>query len=167
MFRTLDEFATVHARLADSTGKLLNNLTDASLAQAVAPGHRTLGGLAWHVVVSVPEMMQRTGLPLSAIDHELPPPTVAAEIIAAHGTVNAELAESIGGNWTDSDLTVEDDMYGESWARGRTLAILVNHEIHHRGQLTVLMRQAGLVVPGVFGPSQEEWTQYGMEPPAY
>jgi len=41
------------------------------------------------------------------------------------------------------------------------------HELHHRGQLTVLMRQAGLVVPGIFGPAQEEWTRYGMEPPAY
>jgi uncharacterized damage-inducible protein DinB len=26
-----------------------------------------------------------------------------------------------------------------------------------RGQLTVLMRQADLKVPGVYGPSKEEW----------
>jgi hypothetical protein len=26
----------------------------------------------------------------------------------------------------------------------------------------VLMRQAGLNVPGVYGPSREEWTAYNM-----
>jgi hypothetical protein len=25
-----------------------------------------------------------------------------------------------------------------------------------------LMRQAGLKVPGVYGPSREEWSQFGM-----
>ena len=30
----------------------------------------------------------------------------------------------------------------------------------------VLMRQAGLKVPGVYGPAREEWTAYGMQPPA-
>jgi uncharacterized damage-inducible protein DinB len=33
--------------------------------------------------------------------------------------------------------------------------------------MTVLMRQAGLRVPGVYGPSQEEWSQFGMEAPPY
>jgi len=56
-------------------------------------------------------------------------------------------------------------MYGEKWARGVTLHILLVHEIHHRGQMTVLMRQAGLKVPGVYGPAKEEWTQYKMPEP--
>lgn len=34
-----------------------------------------------------------------------------------------------------------------------------------RGQLTVLMRQAGLPVSGVYGPSKEEGGQFGMEAP--
>ncbi|MCK4657684.1 MAG: hypothetical protein KAT85_11650, partial [candidate division Zixibacteria bacterium] len=37
--------------------------------------------------------------------------------------------------------------------------------IHHRGQMTVLMRQAGLKVPGVYGPSMEEWEHFGMKKP--
>ncbi|MBI2416475.1 MAG: hypothetical protein HYV28_00920 [Ignavibacteriales bacterium] len=28
--------------------------------------------------------------------------------------------------------------------------------------MTVLMRQAGLKVPGAYGPSREEWAAYGM-----
>jgi hypothetical protein len=30
----------------------------------------------------------------------------------------------------------------------------------------VLMRQAGVRVPGVYGPAREEWPEYGMQPPA-
>jgi uncharacterized damage-inducible protein DinB len=33
---------------------------------------------------------------------------------------------------------------------------LVRHLIHHRGQMSVLMREAGLIVPGVYGLSREE-----------
>jgi uncharacterized damage-inducible protein DinB len=57
-------------------------------------------------------------------------------------------------------------MYGEKWKRAQTLASLVFHQIHHRGQMTVLMRQAGLKVPGIYGPAREEWSAWGMSPPA-
>jgi uncharacterized damage-inducible protein DinB len=40
----------------------------------------------------------------------------------------------------------------------RTVA---GHQAHHRGQMTVLMRQAGLTVPGVYGPAREERAQWG------
>ena len=56
-------------------------------------------------------------------------------------------------------------MYGESWKRGFTLDVLVRHQTHHRGQMTVLMRQAGLRVPGVCGPAREDWAAYGQSPP--
>ena len=57
-------------------------------------------------------------------------------------------------------------MYGATWPRSFTLFVLIGHEIHHRGQMTVLMRQAGLKVPGIYGPSYEEWVNYKMQPPA-
>jgi uncharacterized damage-inducible protein DinB len=56
-------------------------------------------------------------------------------------------------------------MYGERWTRGFTLFASLLHEVHHRGQMTVLMRQAGLAVPGTAGPSKQEWAQWGMAPP--
>jgi uncharacterized damage-inducible protein DinB len=52
--------------------------------------------------------------------------------------------------------------YGQTWKKGMILKMLNGHQIHHRGQMTVLMRQAGLKVPGVYGPSKEEWAAYGM-----
>lgn len=46
------------------------------------------------------------------------------------------------------------------------LSLFIKHLIHHRGQMTVLMRQAGLKVPGVYGPSKEKWSQMGMDAPS-
>ncbi|MDM7920662.1 MAG: DinB family protein, partial [Pyrinomonadaceae bacterium] len=65
-------------------------------------------------------------------------------------------------NWNDDTLLQEDNMYGETWTRGLTLFYLMAHQADHRGQMTVLMRQAGLPVPGVYGPSKEEWLAHGM-----
>lgn len=48
------------------------------------------------------------------------------------------------------------------WKRGTTLGIIISHQIHHRAQLTIVMRLNGLKVPGVYGPSKEEWKGYGM-----
>jgi len=167
MYRRLEDFFSSYQQLTEGTQKLLDALTDKSLPQPVTDGHRTLGQMAWHLVVTIPEMMQRTGLPLSAIDHEAAPPTSAKEIATAYRTASAELAQAITDQWTDADLDVVDEMYGQKWPRHLTITALVHHEIHHRGQLTVLMRQAGLAVPGLYGPSKEEWGQYGMETPPY
>lgn len=31
--------------------------------------------------------------------------------------------------------------------------------------MTILMRQAGISVPGIYGPSKEEWAQFEMAEP--
>ena len=142
------------------------SLTDASLQQAVTPHDRTLGRIAWHVVTSVPEMMHRTGLTLSGPDDKAAMPAQAAAIVTAYAAVARSLAEQIRERWTDATLPELDLMYGEKWKRGFTLAVLVRHQAHHRGQMTVLMRQAALKVPGVYGPAREEWADFGMQPPA-
>ena len=110
-------------------------------------------------------MMERTGLKVAGPSHDSPPPASAGAIVAAYETASKAVADGVAG-WTDATLEVEDDMYGEKWPRGSTLQALVVHQAHHRGQMTVLMRQAGLKVPGVYGPAREEWTAYGMQPPA-
>ena len=42
---------------------------------------------------------------------------------------------------------------------------LIKHIAHHRGQITVLMRQAGLKPFGVYGPPKEDWIHLGVENP--
>jgi uncharacterized damage-inducible protein DinB len=167
MYRKLSDFEQAFAANSEATGKVFAALTDKSLAQAITKENRTLGQLAWHIVTSYAEMMPRTGLKVSAVNHESMPPATAEAIRAGYAAVTAELGAAIKASWNDAALEVMDDMYGEQWPRGLTLSILLNHEIHHRGQMTVLMRQAGLKVPGVMGPSKEEWAAYGMDAPPY
>jgi len=39
------------------------------------------------------------------------------------------------------------------------------HPAHHRGQMTVLLRQAGMKVPDINGPAMEDWAAYGQPVP--
>lgn len=164
MFRKIDDFLSSWTHEHDATMKVLQALTDDSLSQRVYDGGRTLGYLAWHITLTLSEMMNRTGLTVQGPAHDAPAPSSAADIAAAYSASSASLVQEIKDKWTDETLTETDDMYGETWPRGITLAVLINHQAHHRGQVTVLMRQAGLSVPGVYGPSKEEWVAYGMEP---
>ncbi len=165
MFRRIQDFVETWGHERASTLKVLAALTDASLAQSVTTGHRTLGRLAWHLATTPAEMMARTGLAVGGPSHESAPPSSAAAIAAAYQAASQAVADGVA-RWTDATLDTEDDMYGQKWARGMTLMALVVHQAHHRGQMTVLMRQAGLEVPGVYGPSREEWAKMGMQPPA-
>lgn len=167
MFRKLDDFFRSYKTLTAGTGRILGALTDDSLAVSAAEGHRGLGAMAWHIVATVPEMMSRTGLPLSAVDPAAMPPANAAEIVGAYRRVCDELVAALKADWDDQTLETVDNLYGEDWPRGMTLQILIHHEIHHRGQITALMRKAGLVVPGIYGPAKEEWAAHGCDEPPY
>jgi len=165
MFRSIADFLAGWTYETEATVKVFANLTDESLAQRASPDSRPLGRVAWHIVQTLPEMSGRTGLRVSGPGENDAVPTSAEEIAGLFKEVADSLAEQIRSNWTDAELDVEDDMYGESWPRSRTLSALVNHQIHHRGQMTILMRMASLKVPGVYGPSMEEWADYGMPAP--
>ena len=165
MYRKVDDFLASWKDESEGTQKLLNALTQKSLSQSVADGHRTIARLAWHIITSLSEMAGRTGLKLKGPDPDSMPPAGVAEFPKAYKESAASLAQQVRANWTDATLEIEDDMYGQQWARGKTLAILQTHEVHHRGQLTVLMRQAGVKVPGIYGPSKEEWGSYNMPAP--
>ncbi len=167
MFRRIDDFFKAYDAMATGTLSMFERLTDESLDRAVEKGRRSLRELGWHIVTTVPEMMKLTGLPLTAVDPESTPPRTAAEIAEGYRLVSAEFRKAVEKNWTDKSLTETDNLYGQQWERGFTLTGLLNHEIHHRGQMTVLMRQAGLRVPGLYGPAQEEWADMGMQPPPY
>jgi len=162
---TIAEFEETWTQESDETRKLLAELTDRSLAQAVAKDHRTLGRLAWHITTSVGEMMRRCGLHLGGPAEDAPVPATAAAIRAGYDEAARSLLTEMKARWTDASLPIEDEMYGQRWKRAATLAALIAHQTHHRGQMTVLMRQAGLKVPGVYGPSKDEWAAMGASPP--
>lgn len=165
-YTTLNEFLNDWAYESSSTIKVMDELTDGSLGQKVTPDGRSLGFIGWHITETVGEMMGKTGLKVFSPDMESGKWDFnkAADLKECYKNASESLAEKIKSEWNDKTLDVEDDMYGEKWKRGSTLSILITHQAHHRGQMTVLMRQAGLKVPGFYGPSKEEWKAFGMEP---
>jgi uncharacterized damage-inducible protein DinB len=165
MFRTIDEFVTTWQHESGSTQKIFDALTDASLRQEVTSEDRTLGRLAWHIVTSLHEMLSRTGLAFEAPEHDSSVPSSAKEIADSYRQASSALVTAIQNQWTDASLQEIKEMYGEQWPNYMTLSVLLFHQTHHRGQMTVLMRQAGLRVPGVYGPAREEWSQMGMAAP--
>jgi uncharacterized damage-inducible protein DinB len=165
MFRTISDFEYYWSQELEATQKILKHLNDKSLTRSVVPGGRTLGRLGWHLTLSIPEMMSRTGLIVSGAKEDDPIPISAKEIFKAYNEAAISLLDAIKANWTDETLEEKDDMYGQKWKRGKTLTALIFHQIHHRAQMTMLMRQAGLDVPGIYGPARQEWAQFGMPEP--
>jgi uncharacterized damage-inducible protein DinB len=166
---SIKEFTEVWQIESEQTRKLFAALTDASLSRSVIPGDpgtRTVGRLAWHIISSIPEMVSRMGLEVvGPRDGEIVLMSAGA-IRRAYDQTSASLLGEVMTHWTDDMLSIEDDMYGERWTRAFSLRALVLHQVHHRGQMTILMRQAGLKVPGLYGPAREDWAQWGMPEPA-
>jgi|WetSurMetagenome_2_1015567.scaffolds.fasta_scaffold553896_2 uncharacterized damage-inducible protein DinB len=165
MIRSIRDFEFSYSKEIESTQKVFKHLTDKSLAQEFSPSVRSLGRIAWHITTTIPEMMERTGLNVAGVRPDDPVPGSAKAIFQAYNAAAISLLDQIKAKWNDATLDTEDEMYGEKWKRGATLEALIKHEIHHRGEMIPLMRLAGLSVPGVYGPTREEWAQFGMEPP--
>ncbi len=162
MYRKIEDFVNDWKYESAATLKVLNNLTDESLNKKFNDNVRTPGRLAWHITAAVPITINQAGLHLDGPDRNTPIPSGASEIAETYKKLSAELPEIISQNWTNDSLTEKINVFGENWERGKLLSIIVTHQIHHRAQLTVLMRMADLKVPGIYGPSKEEWAGMGM-----
>lgn len=162
MYHKLEDFINDWAYESEATLKVFSNLTDESLNKNVGKNIRTVGRLAWHITTSVIQMSHRTGLIFESVDVDSPVPATAKEIYDTYKEVSEKMIAELKEKWNDETLLIEDDMFGEKWKRGTTLGVIITHQIHHRGQLTTVMRLAELKVPGIYGPAKEEWVQYGM-----
>jgi len=163
MFTSIENFLSDWTLECTSTEKLYSNLTDESLSQKAWEHGRELGRLSWHLALSTAEMLNTAGLHVQGPEENSPTPASATVILETLKQVNTASIPEIK-KWTDDMLQEEVPMYGRSWKRGFVLTVLLHHHIHHRGQMTVLMRQAGLKVPGMHGPSRDEWLAFGKEP---
>jgi len=166
MYYKIQDFFNDWDMESKATLKYFNVLTDKSLNQKVYQEGRTLGFLAWHITGTIGEMMNRCGLNIETVEENGKNSVSAKAIHDEYKKISDSFVNELKSKWKDDTLLIEDDMYGEKWKRGSTLYSLITHQIHHRGQMSVLMRQAGLKVPGFYGPSKEEWAQFGMQAPA-
>lgn len=163
MFNKIEDFKTEWAYESASTLKIIKSLTEDSVKTKVYDEGRTLGFLTWHIVDTLLEMPEKCGIHISAAHGSIEETQNPEQLASFYERFAGEVLESVVTNWKDDMLLETINMYGEQWKRGFALRSLVSHQIHHRAQMTVLMRQAGLKVPGVYGPAKEEWGAYGME----
>jgi uncharacterized damage-inducible protein DinB len=166
MYTSIQEFIDEWNNEAALTQKVLDALTDSSLGQKVSQEGRTLGAIAWHVVSSTPEMLNEFGINVDAVQDSTSIPASSREIAEIFRRVSADTSDAVKQQWTDQSLTEMVNVFGMDMPKAVTLSLLIKHIIHHRGQMTILMRQAGLKVPGVYGPAREEWSLMGMDAPA-
>lgn len=161
MYRKIEDFLQDWQTESASTTKVLKNLTDESLRQRVADGGREIGFIAWHLVIAPGVFMKDIDLNLELLQQDIPPSN-AQEIAEKYQSVTQSLEDEVKNNWTDDSLLEKINMFGQEMTKGQLLSFMILHQTHHRGQLSVLMRQAGLRVPGVYGPAKEEWEAMGI-----
>ncbi|SDN99912.1 Uncharacterized damage-inducible protein DinB (forms a four-helix bundle) [Paenibacillus sp. yr247] len=166
MFTTVQSFIKEYQQESATTQQLLDALTDESLRQPQADGYRALGYVAWHLVHNDRGMLLGAGLKFEAPSASSKPPLHAAAIADAYRATSQGIIHAVRDQLTDTKLQEVVNMFGMRWTISETLYNYLKHEIHHRGQLTILMRQAGVSVIGAYGPAKEQWANIGMPIPA-
>ncbi|UII57647.1 DinB family protein [Cytobacillus spongiae] len=165
MYRSLSDFMKSWEYEASATMRVLKSLTDESLMQEVTPNQWSLGRIAWHTVTALKVIGLQGDLRFEAPGEDWTVPSSADAIAKNYSEASTHFVEALETQWTDQSLFEKVDFFGIQMTKGTLLLYLCQHQAHHRGQMTVLMRQAGLNVPGIYGPSKEEWTKIGMAEP--
>ena len=166
MYRRIEDFQTHWQEEVVDTLKVMDAVPDAKLGQAVTPEHRDLRRLAAHLATSITGLAEGMGLKIEGPRDGDAPAATMKGLRESYEKAAHSLLGAVKG-WTETDLEKEDTMFGHLvWKRGYTLQALEMHQSHHRGQMTVLLRQAGLPVPEFYGPTKDQWAKMGMAAPA-
>lgn len=156
MYRKVEDFTQEWENAKHGTIRVLEAFTDDKLDQKITEGHNSLRWLGWHLTTAPVYFASLLGIKLNNPKNAGELPKTANEITEGYQAVSSELSEAVKNEFTDEDLTEEVDQHGKLTPRGSILRTLIDHQTHHRGQITVLLRQAGIEVPGVMGPTKEE-----------
>jgi len=148
---------------AATTRRVLERVPEDRLDWRPHEKSMAMGELALHLaqlpgaiaeLALVPEFDVNTAVPL-------PMPASVAEVVETHDRSVAR-AKAALGKLDDAALGLPWRMVsGEreimSIPRSALLrTIMLNHSYHHRGQLTVYLRETGAQLPSVYGPSADE-----------
>jgi uncharacterized damage-inducible protein DinB len=147
---------------AHPTRRVLERVPDDRLSWQPHPKSMTLGQLAMHVA-NLPGAIAEVSTRDFDVKTVIPRPgaTSSAQLL---GVLEDSLkrARTILGAITDADLAspwrmVNGQKEIMSMTRGDLIrSVMLNHWYHHRGQLTVYLRQTGALVPAVYGDSADE-----------
>ena len=148
---------------AQTTRRVLERVPQAHLAWKPHEKSMSLGQLALHVATvpgNVAELAVQSAAPLPA-EFMQPPATNASELVPALEQSVAR-AKALLGRLDDQAMTstwrlMAGDREVMAMPRvGFIRAVMLNHWYHHRGQLSVYLRQLNVPVPSIYGPSADE-----------
>ena len=148
---------------AQATRRVLQRVPDDRLTWRPHEKARTLGELALHVAMvpgAVAELVASPS-PARAPQFTDPSPKSASELIPALDQSIAKATKVLGAMDDATLMATWRLMQGdrELFAVPRIAmlrSVMLNHWYHHRGQLTVYLRELGLPVPAIYGPSADE-----------
>ena len=147
---------------AQTTRRVLERVPGDRLSWKPHDKSMSLGQLALHVATvpgAVAEMSRHSPFPIPEFIQ--PSATTVAELIPALEQSVAK-ARQILKTMDDATLaTVWRAVNGEREVMALPVgallrSIMLNHWYHHRGQLSVYLRQVGALVPSIYGPSADE-----------
>ena len=146
-----------------TTRRVIERVPDNQLAWRPHEKARTLGELALHVAMvpgGVAELVASPS-PAQAPQFTDPSPSSASELIPALDQSIAKVKEVLGGMDDAALMATWRLMQGdrELLAVPRVAmlrSVMLNHWYHHRGQLTVYLRELGVPIPSIYGPSADE-----------
>ena len=147
---------------AQTTRRVLERVPGDRLAWKPHDRSMSLGQLALHIATvpgAIAEISQISPFPVPKF--EQPAAQSAAELVPALEQ-SLEKARTVLRKLDDADLAkvwrvVDGDREVMALPVGAVLrSIMLNHWYHHRGQLSVYLRQVGVPVPSIYGPSADE-----------
>ncbi len=156
----LQTFISIWDTEAKKTAAMLRALPEGQYDFQPDAGGRSLGELAWHLAEI--EAYSGFGIERGAFEIGVRPPGVERpRTIEALGPdyerIHADSMERIR-KLTSADLDRQVMFFTGSPMSIREIlwSAVLHHQIHHRGQLSVLCRLAGGAAPGTYGPNREE-----------
>jgi uncharacterized damage-inducible protein DinB len=148
---------------ARTTRRVLERIPDDQLGWRPHAKARTLGELAMHVAIVPGALAQLISSPSPAQIGNFtdPVPKNTAELITAHDESIAKAKQALAAMDDDAITATWRLMRGErellAVSRMAMLrSVMLNHWYHHRGQLTVYLKELDVPIPSIYGPSADE-----------
>ena len=155
MYRMVDDFIQEWEKNCNGTLSVFESITEEKKSFEIVEGHSSLEWLSWHLTTAPAYFIGQVGLSLNVELNPSVTPSTIQEIINTYKIVKEEVVKTVKEKLTDESLSTIVDSHGRPTPIGAILRVLVDHQTHHRAQMQVLLRQAGLNVPGVMGPTKE------------
>jgi len=142
---------------AGTTRRVLERVPTDKLTWKPHPKSMSLGTLALHVASSPGVIIGWCCEDETTFTGQGPAePTSTEEILAAHDASVKKVKETIPQIGDEGILDIRDGRHPVLEQALSEERFVMNHWVHHRGQLSVYLRLLDVPVPSIYGPSADE-----------